>query len=158
MIKKLIVFSIGLITFLSTSAQQIITDRYLKVEHSTGIKIIELYNQINLETTNDTPYSYSEQIKFKEGWGRFYDWKSKKFISNNNGSDRLSSLKTNFTFNNNKIFDSEYTIYTIESHTDKSYFCIDNWNQNCVISIINKNDKNYVIIDYLNYSYIYASN
>lgn len=157
MIRKIVVFTLALCLFLSTKAQQLSTDRYLKVEHLAGIKIIDLYNQINLETTNDTPYSYSNQIKFTEGWCRFYDWKSRKFIPYNNGSNRLSPLNTNFTFKDGKIYDSEYSIYTIKSHTDKSYFCIDNRNQNCVLSIININ-KTYIIIDYINYSYIYASN
>jgi len=158
MIKKLIVFTLTLLIFLSSSAQQINTDRYLKVNHSSGVKIIDLYNQINFETANDTPYSYSEQVKFNEGWGRFYDWKLMKFIPSNNGSNRLSPLNTSFTFNDNKILDSEYSIYTIKSQIDKSYFCIDNENQTCVLSIVTSNSKTYVIIDYLNYSYIYASN
>jgi len=157
MIKNLIVFTLSLLIFLSSTGQQINTDRYLKVNHSNGINIIDFYNQINLEKP-DTPYSYSEQIKFDEGWCRFYDWKLMKFIPNNNGSNRLSPLSINFTFKDNKIVDSEYSIYTIKSQNGKSYFCIDNRNQACVLSIVKNNNRTYVIIDYSNYSYIYASN
>lgn len=154
MIKKIAFFTLLISLSLSINAQ-IITDKYLKVYHKDDIKIVNIYSQIIFETKNDTPYS--EQIKFNEGWSRYYDWMSKKFIPKENGSNRISPLINRFYFNSDKIYDSEYSVYKILSSKDNSYTCIDNSNQNCILSIISISNRKYIIIDYPKYSYIYGT-
>lgn len=141
--------------------ESINTNKYLIVSHNEKDNLFNIYNQGNLklETLNDTPYS--KILKFKEGWSRFYDWKTSKFVPKDNGSNRLSPLNNTFTVTNNLIKDSEYSTFIIKSSNKIGdiilYNCIDNTNKNCIVWILTENNKKYIFIQYKTSTYIYGS-
>lgn len=164
--KKLAIVPLFLSIFSNLFSQNVNTHKNIKVQHSKEIKLRTLISsgKVDLDTKTDTPYS--NEFNFSEPWARYYDYKEKKFLSKNNGGNRVLPLKINFNINGSKIISDDYSQYIIKSSsTEKTdlfniltYSCIDETGNICDFSILTNNSQDtYILVEYGSVSYIYSS-
>jgi hypothetical protein len=135
------------------------------IKHKEGYNVYDLYknNDLVLESKNDTPYLKNNNSIIKEGWARYYDYTLKKFIPRDNGNKRIYPLKNVYTFDDDIIYDSEYSKFKIISQRKEDetiyYSCLDisestkESGQKCEIIVTD----NYIFIQYQTQTYIYSN-
>jgi hypothetical protein len=119
--KKMLVIPLFLSIFSPLFSQNVNTQKNIKIEHKKEIRLKNLISngKVELDTKTDTPYS--SEFTFDQPWSRFYDYKEKKFLSQDNGGNRVLALKINFYIDANKITSDDYSQYVIKStKTEKS--------------------------------------